>query len=258
MSFSKGPGDLRQPFGKNEYRRSDRDLKYESYTVSKDAVTAEMIDGVALKVMQSGEVVAKITSGPNKGKVGPFQSGGTDEVQRLSKTGTVTSGGLKVSHPDIAGETAEFSVTANAATVQAAVNAWLAGKDAAITVTGGPVGTTPLDFTWDDDFGLDRAALVVTVSNAIVGGGTVAFTEVTPGAAGATDGREDPDNIVGILDTFLPWELNHRDHHSAVCYEGTVVQGWCFERNAAGLRIPLTDATRDAMRANPSLAHIFK
>ena len=105
MSFSKGPGDLRAPFGKNEYRRSDRDLKYESYTVSCDSVDTEVIDGTPLKVCQSGEVMAKITSGPHKGKIGPFQAAGADEVQRLAKSGTVTSGGFKLSHPDLDGET---------------------------------------------------------------------------------------------------------------------------------------------------------
>ena len=264
MSFSKGPGDLRAPFGKNEYRRSDRDLKYESYTVSCESVDTEVIDGTPLKVCQSGEGMAKITSGPHKGKIGPFQAAGADEVQRLAKSGTVTSGGFKLSHPDLDGETDEFFANSNAAAVQAVVDEWLQGQldedgdQLIITVTGGPLTTTPLDFAWQDDKGADRAPLEVEVSTAIVGGGTVAITTTTPGGEGATDGRGDTANIVGILDTFLPWELNYRDHHSAVCCEGTVVQGWCFERDASGARIPLTDATRDAMVGLPRLALLFK
>jgi hypothetical protein len=256
MSFSKGPGDLRPPFGKNVYYRSDRDLKFDSATIAADSVVAEDIGGHLIKVMQSGEVVAKITSGPNKGKHGPFQAGGTDEVMTLSKTGTVSGGTYTISHPDLDGETANINATDNAAAIQAAVDDWLEGQDAAITVSGGPVSTTPVVFTWDDDFGIDRQALVV--DSAVTGGGSIAFAETTPGAEGATDGRQTAANIVGLLDTFLPWELNHRDHHASVCYEGTVVQGWCFERNAAGVRIPLTDTTRDAILANPQLALLFK
>lgn len=72
--------------------------------------------------------------------------------------------------------------------------------------------------------------------------------KVGPFMAGATDGRQTADNIVGINDTFLPWQLLERDVEVAATYEATAVQGWCFERDAAGLRIPLTNATADAMR----------
>ncbi len=67
--------------------------------------------------------------------------------------------------------------------------------------------------------------------------------------AGATDGRQTLANIVGINGTFLPWQLNHRDVEVAVHYDVAVVQAWCFERDAAGARIPLTNATRDAISA---------
>lgn len=144
-SFDKTGATLRTPFGKNQYLRSTRAVKYESGTVAAASVAAETIDGTAdQKVLQPGEVLAKITSGPEAGKLGPFQ-------------------------------------------------------------------------------------------------------------AGATDGRQTAANIVGINDTFLPWQLMHRDVEVAYTYDAAVVQGWCFERDAAGARIPLTNATRDAMLALATL-----
>jgi hypothetical protein len=72
--------------------------------------------------------------------------------------------------------------------------------------------------------------------------------KIGPFQASVTDGRQTLANIVGVNDTFLPWQLLERDVEVAVTYEATVVQGWCFERNAAGARITLTNTTIDAMR----------
>lgn len=138
-SFTKGGGN-RTPFGKNVYLRSTQDVKTESYTLAAATVPTETIDGSVQKVLQAGEVLAKVTSGGDAGKVGPFQ-------------------------------------------------------------------------------------------------------------ALATDGRQTLANIVGLNDTFLPWQLLERDVEVAAVYQATAVQGWCFERNAAGARIVLTDATADAMRS---------
>lgn len=149
-SFDTSGSTVRTPFGKNQYLRSTKDVKTESYTCAKATVTAETIDGAAdQKVLQPGEVIAKITSGADSGKVGPYQV------------------------------------------------------------------TTP------------------------------------------TDGRQTLANIVGINDTFLPWQLMERDVEIAVVYEASVVQAWCFERNAAGARIALTNTTRDAMVAAANLALRF-
>lgn len=147
-SFTKG-GAGRQPFGKNTYYRSTQDVKKESYTVSAASVATETIDGTTQKILQSGEVMAKITSGPEAGKIGPFQ-------------------------------------------------------------------------------------------------------------AGASDGRQTLANIVGIEDTFLPWQLLEHDVEVAVTYEVTAVQGWCFERDASGVRVPLTNTTADAMRGVKGLDCHFK
>jgi|KBSMisStandDraft_5_1062788.scaffolds.fasta_scaffold182688_2 hypothetical protein len=147
-TFIKG-GSTTTPFGKREYLRSTRGNKYESYTVAASTVPAKTIDGNTEKILQPGTVMAKITSGGETGKVGPFQ-------------------------------------------------------------------------------------------------------------AGVADGRQTVANIVGLNDTFLPWQLIERDVEIAVMYIGTAVQGWCVELDAGGLEITLTNTTADAMRSTKGLDVTFK
>lgn len=140
-TFVKG-GGVGTPFGRNEYLRSTKVFKTDSYTVAASSVPARTIDGVAgQKILQPGTVMAKITSGGEAGKIGPYS---TDTV-------------------------------------------------------------------------------------------------------GVTDGRSDPANIVGINDTFLPWQLVERDVEVSVVYEATAVQAWCFEYTLAGGAVPqaLSNATAD-------------
>jgi hypothetical protein len=147
-SFVKG-GGVTTPFGRNEYLRSTRGKKVESYTCAGATVPARTIDGnPGQKVLQPGTAMAKITTGPDAGKVGPFQ-------------------------------------------------------------------------------------------------------------AGATDGRADVANLVGLDDTFLPWQLIERDVEIGVTYTCVAVQGWCKELNAAGVEIPLADATANAMRGTKGLDILF-
>lgn len=148
-SFKRGPEPSNYaPFGKNVFLRSTQDVKTESFTVAASTVPEEDVDGTTQKILQPGEVLAKITSGDEEGKVGPFQ-------------------------------------------------------------------------------------------------------------ADATDGREDAANIVGINQTFLPWQLLERDVEVSGVVEARVVQAWCFERDAAGLRVELSNGTADEMVAKKSLSILF-
>lgn len=142
-------GAARTPFGKNVYLRSTKNTQFESYTVAKASVPSKTIDGYAQKILQPGTVMAKITSGGDSGKIGPFQ-------------------------------------------------------------------------------------------------------------AGVSDGRQTLANIVGLLDTFLPWQLLERDVEVAVLYHGVAVQGWCLELDSGGLEIVLTNTTADAMRSVKGLDINFK
>lgn len=147
-TFVKG-GSVTTPFGRNEYLRSVRDVKTESYTFAASLMPVKVIDGTNQKILQPGTVLAKITSGAEAGKVGVFQ-------------------------------------------------------------------------------------------------------------AGATDGRQTAANIVGLNDTFLPWQLLERDVEVAAVYEATAVQAWCIEYDSAGLAIVLTNTTADAMRGVRGMDVHFK
>lgn len=73
-TFIKG-GSVGTPFGRNEFLRSVRGIKTESYTVAASTVTARTIDGYAgQKILQPGTVMAKITSGGESGKIGPYST----------------------------------------------------------------------------------------------------------------------------------------------------------------------------------------
>ena len=82
--------------------------------------------------------------------------------------------------------------------------------------------------------------------------------KVGPFQALVTDGRETAANIVGLCNTFVPWQLLHRDVEVAAVYECTAVQASCYERDAAGARIALTNTTADAMRGTKGLDITFK
>ncbi len=76
--------------------------------------------------------------------------------------------------------------------------------------------------------------------------------------AGVTDGRQTSANIVGVVDTFLPWQLLERDVEVGVTYEAAVKEAWCFEYDGAGARVALTTITRDAILALDGVALLFK
>jgi hypothetical protein len=80
---------------------------------------------------------------------------------------------------------------------------------------------------------------------------------VGPFMAGVADGRQTVGNIVGLNNTFLPWQLLERNVEIAVMYECTAVQAWCTERDAAGARIALTNTTADAMRSVKTMDIMF-
>lgn len=74
----------------------------------------------------------------------------------------------------------------------------------------------------------------------------------------ATDGRGDVDNIVGINDTFAPWQLKERDIEVAALYHGTVKQAWCFIRDDAGERIVMDDTVAAALQGGKGLDILCK
>lgn len=247
---------FRTPLGRNVFLRSTRDVKTISGMFATSTLPFVTIDGFPnQKVLQPGVVLAKITSGPEINKVGPYLgTAGTNEVQTLTATGTWSAGTYTLTV--MGGTTTALAFDATAATVQAAVrlaveaaNPTFEGDN--ITVTGGPLSTTPLVVTFLQ--GGNIAAITWDISLITGAGPGLGVAETTPGVAGATDGRQTAANIVGINNTFLPTQLVDGDREVAIIYEAAVVQANCYEMNSAGLFIPLSNTTAGEMFAKKSL-----
>lgn len=254
-TFVKG-GSTSTPFGRNEFLRSTRGIKTESYTLAAATVPSKTIDGVSgLKILQPGTVLAKITSGPDAGKVGPFCATGTKEVQTLTKAGTVSGGTFTLSY---GGQTTTaITWNANAAAVQAALIALTTIGTGGVTVAGGDFSTaTPFTVTFN--FGGNVSMLTADVTALTGAGAGITITESTPGTAGANDGRQTLANIVGLNMTFLPWQLMERDVEVSAVYVCTAVQAWCTELDSSAATITLTNTTADAMRSVKGMDITFK
>ena len=75
---------------------------------------------------------------------------------------------------------------------------------------------------------------------------------------GVTDGRSDPANIVGINNSYYPYQLMDRDVEVAVVYAGAVVQANVTVRDATGARIPIPNATVTTLEARKDLDLTWK
>lgn len=243
--FKSGAGQVKAPFGKNVYLRSTVGCKFESFTFAASTLPSITIDGVpGQKILQPGTILAKITAGSEAGKVGPFQAAGTKEIQTLTGGGTISGGTYTIT---FGGQTtAPITWNANAAAVQSALEALSSVGVGNVVVTGGPVSTTPLSITFQGVLGGNVAQITASAASLTGSSPTLTPATTTAGTPGAADGRSDVANIVGINDTFLPWQLIERDVEIAALYEGTVVQAWCLEMQADGTTIPLSNTTADA------------
>lgn len=81
--------------------------------------------------------------------------------------------------------------------------------------------------------------------------------KIGPFQVDATDGRGDVDNLVGLQDTFLPYQLMDGDREVAVYYRAIAVAAWCTERDADGARVPISQTTIDALRGKVDLDILF-
>ena len=255
-SFNKGPVPAAYtPFGKNEYLRSTQDVKYEHYTLARETVPSRTIDGSVQKILQPGTVLAKITSGPSIGKIGPFRAAGTVETQTLTKAGTISGGTFTLSFGGAVTEAIAYDAVA--ATVATALNALPTILEiGGVTVTGGPfTGATAFTVTFGN--GGDQPLIVADATLLTGTSAGITVAQGTLGVAGANDGRQTLANIVGINGTFLPWQLLERDVEVAVAVEARVVQAWCIELDASGAEIALTNTTAAGLVAQKSLSIIF-
>lgn len=257
-SFDKG-GRYLGNFGKNVYLRSTKGCKFESYTLSAASVPLEDAGdgtGTTQKVMQPGTALAKIITGTEAGKVGPFQAASTKEVQTATASGTVSGGTYTLTFNGQT--TTALAYNASAATVQAALEALSTVGTGNVAVTGGPFPGSPLTITFQGTLSGNQAQ--VTANTGSLTGSTPGITmaTTTQGTAGAADGRGDTANLVGLCDTFLPWQLLEHDVEVGVLYDGTAVQAWCFELDASGARTTLSNTVADALRGVKGIQINFK
>lgn len=258
--YSSG-GAARTPFGQNQPLRSTKLFKDRSFMCAASGVPSETIDGATEKVLQPGTVMARITSGADTGKIGAYESNYRSEsvsipVDATGGTFTITFAGTA---------TAAIAFNATAAAVKAALELNPNINFGDITVTGGPGnagGTTPyvITFTPDGQYGYTDAPAITTGVGSLTGGAGTATVTTTAGGAvgtGATDGRGDPANIVGVCKTFLPWQLLEGDREVAVFYAADLEATQCFEYDASGARVAITAATIASLQANPNFQFTF-
>lgn len=253
--FTKTTGAVTSPFGVNEFLRSWQDVKTTPYTASAAATPALIRDGnPGQKILNAGSVMAKITSGPEAGKIGPFQPAGTAATQTITPSGTwtATTGTFKLS---VAGSTNAGDVINPVALVTAAALTTLLQAMPSLAAfvpvaTGGPLNTGAFTITFGGgDFDAAVPNLVFSATNVI--GGTspnAAVAAGTTGVAGAADGRQTAANIVGLVLTSVPWQLYVRDKEVSIVYEASVVQGWCTERDVNGNEVVLSNTTAAYMQ----------
>lgn len=247
--FNKNQG-VASTFGKNEYLGSTKQPLYLPYTFAANSMptVTDPVSGTLQKILQPGTVLAKITSGPDSGKVGVYQAAGTADVWTVTPSGTWSGGTYTLT---VNGKTtAVIAYNAAISVVQAALDALLGSG--AIVVSGGPQYTTATVYTAG---GNTTGPVALSITTTSVTGSTPAAAAVhtTTGIAGAIDGRSSTSNIVGINDTFLPWQLLEGDEQVSVLYDGVVVQGWCIEYTAPGVQQACQNATATAMSNQKSI-----
>jgi len=105
----------------------------------------------------------------------------TNEQQTLSETGTVSGGTFTMS---FGGQTtAAINYDANAAAIQAALEALSSIGAGNVVVTGGPVSTTPAVIEFRQELGQADQGAITVASDNLTGGGTYGIAETTKGAA---------------------------------------------------------------------------
>lgn len=74
----------------------------------------------------------------------------------------------------------------------------------------------------------------------------------------ATDGRQTATNIVGICDTFLPWQLTERDCEVAVTIGAFVKEDWCFHYLAGVRTAGIVAAAKTQIESDDSLDIVIR
>ncbi len=75
---------------------------------------------------------------------------------------------------------------------------------------------------------------------------------------GVTDGRSDIANVVGICQSYYPYQLMDRDVDIAVVYAASVVQANVYVRDATNARVAISNGNVTTLEARKDLDIIWK
>lgn len=197
-------------------------------TVTLAIASFDLVTAFPNGFIPSGVCVAKITSGGDTGKYGPYDPG-TVVNESASIAVDATGGTFTITFQ---GETtAAIAFNATAAQVKAALELLPGINVGDITVTGGPGaagGATPyvITFTETGQYGDQDAPAITTGAGSLTGGaGTAAVTTTTGGGAGAsTDGTQDPATAKLLLHAVKAKSGDTGDKIGAVIWHGQVIE----------------------------------
>lgn len=184
-------------------RRPNRPVSFTVHNGFPDS--ADVATGYVFNTLEinGGRADGFDVSGDGFGKslqAGQALGGLTAEVQTITKTGTVSGGDYTITIVQTGETTGDIAYDANAAAIQAAIDALPRVGAGNIVVTGGPISTTPATLTYSGpEFVGENVAQATVDSSSLTGGGTYGVTTTTPGAdevydippvlAGAVDGN---------------------------------------------------------------------
>lgn len=228
-SFTKGPsGGF--AFGRHEYLRSTKEKGTESYTCASSAVPLTLVGDSrgSVTFTDTGDIVTTAT---------PHGLNVDDTVIVGAVTGTT----------GIAANTVYYVKTVPSSTTYT-LSATKGGATLALTTNGSSVSSSRVEQALKV---LQPGTVMAKITSGADSG------KVGPYDVGAADGRQTAGNIVGLCDTFVPYQLGDRDVDIAVTYACVAVQSWCQEL-AGGVFVPLGDTTAALLVAKKSLNVVFK
>ena len=157
-----------------------------------------LLGAMAQAVISGGKIIEGLSDG-YYGAGAPVD--GTDEVQTLTKSGTLSGGTFRLGFGGFV--TTALAYNASAATIVAALEALPNIGSGGVTATGGPINTTAVVLTFAGNLGRKAVALITLYTNSLTGSSpTIGIAETTAGVDSTPDraapGAEYRDTTNGV------------------------------------------------------------
>lgn len=164
---------------------------------------------------------------------------GNNEVQLLTRAGTISGGTWTLT---FGGQTTSaMAYNADAATIQAAIEALSTVGAGNILVTGGPISTTNVTLTFVNKLGYTNVTAVTVDITSITGGGSLTPSTTTAGSSGtpgtfkqysssATDGSQLPK---GLLEWGVTTDANGMivEENGSLSRTGSMYEKGAFKKD---------------------------